>query len=108
LRVPQPPFGAVLFCTLAALPQFGQVALLIYPIAGVVVWIWLFFDLPIGIRFFGSLAGLIAGAVLGTLIGMGFNNIALAAVIGGCIGLILGFCFPKRGGFYTQRLIDIP
>jgi hypothetical protein len=74
---------------LAALPQFGQVAVLIYPVAGVVVWIWLFFDLPIGIRFFGSLAGLIAGAVLGTLVGMGFSNIAFAAVVGGCIGVLL-------------------
>ena len=100
--------GAVLVCTLAALPQFGQVAVLIYPVAGVVVWIWLFFDLPIGIRFFGSLVGLVAGAVLGTLVGIGFNNIPFAAVVGGCIGLILGFCFLKRGGFYIQRLTDIP
>jgi len=39
--------GAGLFCTFAALPQFGHVALLLYPGAAVAVWVWLFFDLPI-------------------------------------------------------------
>ncbi len=38
---------AVIFCTLGALHQMGNVAMVIYPIAGIVVWIFLFFDLPL-------------------------------------------------------------
>jgi hypothetical protein len=51
------------------------------------------------IRFLGALAGLIVGAGLGALVGMGFNNIVIAAVIGGSIGLIQGFCFPSVAGY---------
>jgi hypothetical protein len=53
------------------------------------------------IRFLGSLAGLVVGAVLGTLIGMGFNNILFGAAIGGCIVLI-GVLLPKRGSLYLR------
>ncbi len=59
-------------------------------------------------RVLGSVAGLVVGAVSGTLIGMGFNNILFAAVIGGCIGFILGFCFPNAASFIFGGLIDIP
>lgn len=45
-------------------------------------------------RLLGALAGLIVGAGLEALIGMGVDNILFAAVLGGSIGLILGFCFP--------------
>jgi hypothetical protein len=54
------------------------------------------------IRFLGALAGLIVGAGLGALVGMGFNNIVIAAVIGGSIGLRL--LFPERGRLYIGRI----
>ena len=59
-------------------------------------------------RFLGSIAGVLVGAVLGTLIGMGINNILLAAVIGGSIGLIFGFCCPNVATYMFDGLIDIP
>jgi F0F1-type ATP synthase assembly protein I len=62
----------------------------------------------IKIRFAGSCAGLVVGVVLGILIGMGFNSIFLRAVIGGSIGLILGFCFPNVAAYIFGGLIDIP
>jgi hypothetical protein len=39
--------SAILFCTIVALPQMGQFALVLYPAGGAIVWVWLFFDLPI-------------------------------------------------------------
>ena len=38
---------ASLLCTLGASGPMGPTALFIYPLAGVVVWVWLYFDLPI-------------------------------------------------------------
>ncbi len=38
---------AILFCTFGAIQSMGQSALVLYPIGGVIVWIWLFFDLSI-------------------------------------------------------------
>jgi hypothetical protein len=38
---------AVTFCVAGALSQMGNVALVIYPVGGLIVWIFLFFDLPI-------------------------------------------------------------
>jgi len=37
----------VIFFTAGAFPQMGNMALVIYPLAGLIVWIFLFFDLPI-------------------------------------------------------------
>jgi F0F1-type ATP synthase assembly protein I len=62
----------------------------------------------IKIRFAGSCAGLVVGAVLGILVGMAFDKILFAAVIGGSIGLILGFCFPNVASYVFGGLIDIP
>jgi hypothetical protein len=62
----------------------------------------------IKIRLAGSCAGLVVGAVLGILVGMGFNSIFFGAVIGGSIGLILGFCFPNVAAYIFGGLIDIP
>jgi hypothetical protein len=62
----------------------------------------------IKMRFLGALAGLFIGAVIGALVGMGFNNSSFAAVVGGCIGLIVGFCFPKAAGFIFGGFIDLP
>ena len=56
-------------------------------------------------RFFGSVAGLLFGAALGTLVGMGINDILRAAVIGGSIGLILGFCFPNVATYMFESLL---
>lgn len=39
--------SAILFCTFAALPLMGRSALVLYPGVGAIVWVWLFFDLPI-------------------------------------------------------------
>jgi hypothetical protein len=58
------------------------------------------------IRFLGALAGLVVGVVVGALVGMGFNNILFAATIGGCIGLIIGFCFPNAAGYIFGGLVD--
>jgi len=60
------------------------------------------------IRLIGSCAGLAVGVVLGILVGMGFNNIILGTVIGGSIGVILGFCFPNVATYIFGGLIDIP
>jgi len=62
----------------------------------------------IKIRFVGSCAGLVVGVVLGILVGMGFRDIFFGAVIGGSIGLILGFCFPNVAAYIFGGLIDIP
>jgi hypothetical protein len=62
----------------------------------------------IKIRFAGSCAGLVVGAVLGVLVGMAFDKILFATVIGGSIGLILGFCFPNVAAYIFGGLIDIP
>ena len=59
-------------------------------------------------RLLGSIAGLLFGAVLGTLIGMGIDNILLVAPVGGSIGLFLGFCFPNVATYMLDSLIDIP
>lgn len=37
----------VVFVTFGALHQMGKNAIFIYPLAGIIVWGWLFFDLPI-------------------------------------------------------------
>ena len=58
------------------------------------------------IRFLGALAGLVIGAVIGALVGMGFNNILFAAVIRGCIGLIIGFCFPSAAAYIFGGFVD--
>ena len=58
------------------------------------------------IRFLGAFAGLLVGAGLGALVGMGSNNILLAAVVGGSIGLILGFCFPTVAGYIFGGFLD--
>jgi glycerol uptake facilitator-like aquaporin len=39
--------SAILFCTVASLQPMGQSALILYPVGGAIVWLWLFFDLPI-------------------------------------------------------------
>ncbi|MGA2525087.1 MAG: hypothetical protein ABSF79_00505 [Smithellaceae bacterium] len=39
--------SAILFSTFAALPLMGRSALVLYPGSGAIVWVWLFFDLPI-------------------------------------------------------------
>ena len=52
------------------------------------------------------LAGLIVGAGLGAIVGMGFNNILVAAVLGGSGGLILGFCFPTVAGYIMGGFLD--
>jgi hypothetical protein len=58
------------------------------------------------IRLLGALAGLVVGAGLGALVGMGFSNILVAAVVGGSIGLILGFCFPNVAGYIFGGFLD--
>jgi hypothetical protein len=58
------------------------------------------------IRVLGSLAGLIVGAGLGALVGMGFNSILVAAVLGGSVGLILGVCFPRVAGYVLGGFLD--
>jgi len=58
------------------------------------------------IRLLGSLGGLIVGAIVGALIGMGFDNVLFAAVVGACIGLILGFCFPRIAGHLFDAFIN--
>jgi hypothetical protein len=57
----------------------------------------------IRIGFLGVLAGLIVGA----LVGMGFDKIPFAAVIGGVIGSIVRFFFPNAAGFILGGLIDL-
>jgi hypothetical protein len=57
-------------------------------------------------RFLGALAGLLVGAGLGALVGMGFNNILIAAVFGETIGLILGVCFPTVAGYILGGFLD--
>jgi len=37
----------VIFCTAAAFPQMGDMALVIYPAGGLIVWIFLFYNSPI-------------------------------------------------------------
>ncbi len=49
-------------------------------------------------RLLGSLAGLLVGAALGALVGMGFNSILSGSLIGASIGLVIGFCFPRSAG----------
>lgn len=39
--------SVVIFCTSAASTQMGQSALVLYPVGGLIVWAWLFLDLPI-------------------------------------------------------------
>jgi hypothetical protein len=58
------------------------------------------------IRFFGALAGLLVGAGLGALVGMGFNNALVAAVLGETVGLILGICFPKVAGYILESFLN--
>jgi predicted lysophospholipase L1 biosynthesis ABC-type transport system permease subunit len=58
------------------------------------------------IRFLGALAGLLVGVGLGALVGMGFNNVLVAAVLGGTIGLILGVCFPTVAGYILGDFLE--
>ena len=37
----------VVFVTFVALPNFEKSEIFLYPLAGIIVWGWLFFDLPI-------------------------------------------------------------
>jgi hypothetical protein len=37
---------------------------------------------------------------------MGVNNVLFAAVLGGSIGLILGFCFPTVAGYIFGGFLD--
>ena len=60
------------------------------------------------IRFAGSCAGLVVGAVFGVLVGMAFDKILFAIVIGGSIGLILGFGLPNVAAYIFGGFIDIP
>lgn len=39
--------SAILLGTFVALPSMGRSAIILYPVGGVLVWLWLFFDLPI-------------------------------------------------------------
>jgi hypothetical protein len=48
------------------------------------------------------------GVILGILVEMGFDNIFWGAVIGGSIGVLLGFCFPNVASYVFGGLIDIP
>lgn len=57
-------------------------------------------------RFLGALAGLLVGAGLGALVGMGFNNVLVAAVLGGTVGLILGICFPTVASYILGGFLD--
>jgi hypothetical protein len=54
------------------------------------------------VRLLGALTGTIVGAAVGALVGMAFDNIAFAAILGGLVGMILGFCFPK----FADSLFD--
>ncbi len=64
-------------------------------------------SLPIVIRVFGALGGLIGGGLLGALVlllsiiftdsAFGLSNIFPGALIGAGFGLVLGFCFPRVG-----------
>ena len=58
------------------------------------------------IRFLGALAGLLVGVGLGALVGMGFNNVLVAAVLGGTIGLTLGVCFPTVAGYILGGFLE--
>jgi hypothetical protein len=48
------------------------------------------------------------GVILGILVEMGFDNIFWGAVIGGSIGVLLGFCFPNVASYVFGGLIDNP
>jgi membrane associated rhomboid family serine protease len=57
-------------------------------------------------RLFGALAGLIIGVGLGALMGMGADSIIFAAAIGGCIGLLLGFCRPRAATYIFGEFLN--
>lgn len=64
-------------------------------------------SLPIAIRLFGALGGLIGGGILGVLVlvlsmiftdsTLGLSTILPGALVGAGVGAILGFCFPRVG-----------
>lgn len=64
-------------------------------------------SLPLAIRLFGALGGLIGGGILGVLVlilsmiftdsTFGLSNIFPGALLGAGVGSILGFCFPRVG-----------
>ncbi len=64
-------------------------------------------SLPLAIRLFGALGGLLGGGILGVLVLIlsmiftdsifGLSTILPGALIGAGFGLVLGFCFPRVG-----------
>lgn len=64
-------------------------------------------SLPLAIRVFSALGGLIGGGLLGVLVlilsiiftdsTFGLLNILPGALVGAGVGAILGFCFPRVG-----------
>ena len=57
-------------------------------------------------RLLGAFAGLVLGAALGALVGMGSASIIFAATIGGCIGFFLGFCRPSAATYIFGEFLN--
>lgn len=68
------------------------------------------------LRVAGGLAGLVVGGVLGALImvaamiftgdSLGFDSIRPGVLVGACVGLILGLCYPRLVGKAFGELLS--
>ena len=68
------------------------------------------------VRLLGALGGMLGGALLGVLVlivaliftdsTFGLENILPGALLGGGVGLLLGFCFPKVGKILSDLLAN--
>lgn len=74
-------------------------------------------SLPIAIRVFSALGGLLGGGILGVLVlilsiiftdsTFGLSTILPGALVGGGVGAILGFCFPRVGMMLVRLFSNV-